>query len=118
MVHEWRNGTGNCWPLVGKREKSKEKKKRQKRRQHGDDSTTQAQHSTAQHKHRKSKAKEKPPHSTTHTKQSKAGQGKAARGPPSAPECPRGAGWWCGGWGSPVLCTEEVRTPKASLIGE
>ena len=41
--------------------------------------------STAQHRHRKSKAKEKPPHSTTDTKQSKAGQGKAARGPPSAP---------------------------------
>ena len=75
-------------------------------------------HSTAQHKHRKSKAKEKPPHSTTDTKQSKAGQGKAARGPPSAPECPRVTGWWCGGRGSPVLCTKEVRTPKASLIGE
>ena len=35
--------------------------------------------STAQHRHRKSKAKEKPPHSTTEAKQSQAGQEPAER---------------------------------------
>ena len=59
-----------------------------------------------QSKAKQSKAKQKPPHSKAEAKQSKAGQGKAARGPPSAPEGPRGGGRWCGGWGSPVLCTE------------
>ena len=47
MVHEWRNGTGNCWPLVGKREKSKEQKKRKNAASTA--RTAQHKHSTAQH---------------------------------------------------------------------
>ena len=49
--------------------------------------------------------------------QSRAGQ--SGQGPAERARVPPGGGgWWCSGRGSLVLCTEEVRTPKASLIGE